>query len=74
MTDVIKIAKERRVRLAAELGKLDDFIRMAEALVDWSQSNAGKAGETGGEIASDSGDSSTVHSYSAAASAAAKKQ
>ena len=37
MTDVVEIAKERRVRLAAEIGKLDDFIRMAEALVKYSQ-------------------------------------
>ena len=40
MTDVVEIAKERRDALAAEidtlaaeLGKLDDFIRMAEKLV-----------------------------------------
>jgi hypothetical protein len=26
MTDVIEIAKERRARLAAEIGKLDDFM------------------------------------------------
>ena len=33
MTDVVEIAKECRVRLAAERAKLDNFIRMAEALV-----------------------------------------
>ncbi len=38
MTDVIEVAKERRVRLAAEIGKLDDFIRMAEALMKYSRS------------------------------------
>ena len=32
MTDVVEIAKECRARLAAELAKLDSFIRMAEAL------------------------------------------
>ena len=32
MTDVVEIAKERRVSLAAEVGALDDFIRMAEEL------------------------------------------
>lgn len=32
MTDVIKIANERRARLVAEIRKMDDFIRMAEAL------------------------------------------
>ncbi len=37
MTDVVEIAKERRVRLAAEIGKLDDFIRMAEALMKYGQ-------------------------------------
>ena len=73
MTDVIKIAKERRVKLAAELGKLDDFIRMAEALVEWSQSNAGKAGDAEAEITSEPSENSTVRSYSAAAGAAAKK-
>jgi hypothetical protein len=37
MTDVVEIAKERRTRLEAEIGKLDDFIRMAEALGKISQ-------------------------------------
>ena len=37
MADVVKIAKERRVRLAAEIGKLDDFIRMAQALMKYSR-------------------------------------
>ncbi len=37
MTDVVEIAKERRVRLAAEIGKLDDFIRMAQALMKYSR-------------------------------------
>ena len=33
MTDVIKIALQRRAELSAELSRLDDFIRMAESLV-----------------------------------------
>ncbi|MEL6477470.1 MAG: hypothetical protein AAFR17_09090 [Pseudomonadota bacterium] len=33
MTDVIKIALQRRAELSAELNRLDDFIRMAESLV-----------------------------------------
>lgn len=33
MTDVIKIALQRRAELSAELNRLDDFIRMAETLV-----------------------------------------
>ncbi len=37
MTDVVEIAKERQARLAAEFGKLDNFIRMAEALLKHSQ-------------------------------------
>ncbi len=45
MSDVIKIAKERRARLAAEVTKLDDFIRMAEALVEWNSSKAGKSAD-----------------------------
>ena len=34
MTDVVEIANERRDALAAEIAKLDDFIRMAEELVE----------------------------------------
>ena len=33
MTDVLKIAIERRAQLQDEVAKLDDFIRMAEALM-----------------------------------------
>ena len=38
MTDVVEIAKKRRDALAAEIGKLGDFICMAE-----------KLGENGGD-------------------------
>ena len=34
MTDVVEIANERRVALAAEIAKLSDFICMAEELVE----------------------------------------
>jgi len=34
MTDVVEIAKKRRDALAAEIGKLDDFVCMAEKLVE----------------------------------------
>ena len=51
MTDVVEIARERRVRLAAEIGKLDDFIRMAEALVKQSLSKSSKASDTDDEKA-----------------------
>ena len=33
MTDVLKIAIERRAQLQDEVAKLDDFIRMAETLM-----------------------------------------
>ena len=33
MTDVLKIAIERRAQLQEEVAKLDDFIRMAETLM-----------------------------------------
>lgn len=33
MTDVLRIALERRDRLIAEIEQLDDFIRMAERLI-----------------------------------------
>jgi len=33
MTDVLKIAIERRTQLQDEVAKLDDFIRMAETLM-----------------------------------------
>jgi hypothetical protein len=72
MADVIKIAKERRVVLAAELGKLDDFIRMAEALVEWSQSKADKAADIVAETADESIEAPSMRPQSVAASAAAK--
>jgi hypothetical protein len=72
MADVIKIAKERRVVLAAELGKLDDFIRMAEALVEWSQSKADKASDIVAETADEPVESPSMRPQSVAASAAAK--
>ena len=37
MTAVVENAKERRKRLAVEIGKLDVFVRMAEALIKYSQ-------------------------------------
>ncbi len=36
MTDVVEIAKERQARLAAEIAKLDEFLRMAEMLVKYT--------------------------------------
>ena len=37
MTAVVEIAKVRRKRLAVEIGRLDVFVRMAEALIKYSQ-------------------------------------
>ncbi len=51
MTDVVEIAKERQARLAAEIGKLDDFISMAEALLKHSQSKSSKVSDTEDEKA-----------------------
>lgn len=37
MTDVLKIAIERRAQLQDEVAKLDEFIRMAETLMSGTQ-------------------------------------
>ena len=46
MTDVVKIAKERHARLAAEISKLDDFVHVAEALLKVGLSSSNKASDT----------------------------
>ncbi len=51
MTDIVEIAKERQARLAAEFSRLDEFLRMAEALVKNSQSKSSKASDTEDEMA-----------------------
>lgn len=43
MTDVLKIAIERRAKLQDEVAKLDDFIRMAETLMSTPQEAASPA-------------------------------
>ena len=60
MTDVVEIANERSNalaaeidKLAAEVGKLGDFIRMAEALLKHSLSKSSKASDTEDEKAAD---------------------
>ncbi len=40
MTDVVEIAKKRRDVLVAEIGKLDDFVCMAEKLVEDGENDA----------------------------------
>ena len=69
MADVVEIAKERRVRLAAELGTLDDFISMAEYLVEFTSSKSNKASDTIDEWAAESTGPATLRPYSAAAGA-----
>ncbi len=74
MTDVVEIANERSDalaaeidRLAAEIGKLDDFIRMADALLKHSRLKSSKASATEDEKAAESTVPATVRPYSAAA-------
>ncbi len=54
MTDVVEIAKEVQARLATEIAKLDDFIRMAEMLVKYTPLKSSKASETEDEKAAES--------------------
>ena len=74
MTDVVEIANERRDalgagidRLAAEIGTLDDFVRMAETLLKHSQLETDEASATEDEKAAESTVPATVRPYSAAA-------
>ncbi len=74
MTDVVEIANERSDalaawidRLAAEIGKLDDFVRMAETLLKHSQLETDKASAAEDEKAAESTVPATVRPYSAAA-------
>ena len=54
MTDVVEIAKERIATLAAEIGKLDGFIRMAEKLVMDNRLESNKVSDTKDEKAAES--------------------
>ncbi len=74
MTDVVEIANERRDalaagidRLAAEIGTLNDFIRMAEKLVKNNRLKSNSASATENEKAAESTGPVTVRPYSAAA-------
>ena len=51
MTDVVEIAKERRVRHATEIAKLDEFLRMAEKLVKYTPLESSEASDTDDEKA-----------------------
>jgi ribosome-binding protein aMBF1 (putative translation factor) len=48
MNDIVELAKERRTRLVAEMARLDEFIRMAEALqIPDKDGDVDLLGETG---------------------------
>ena len=51
MTDVVEIARERQARLTAEIGKLDDFVCMAEKLVKYAPLKSNKASDAEDEKA-----------------------
>ncbi len=69
MADVVEIAKKRRATLAAEIGKLDAFVCMAEKLVKHTPLKSNKAPDAEAEKAGKSTGSATVRQYSAAAGA-----
>ena len=52
MTDIIEIAKKRRDALTSEIGKLDEFVGMAEMLL-----------QNGDNDAEDGDDSSTLNLF-----------
>ena len=69
MTDVVEIAKERQAKLAAEIGKLDNFISMAEALLKHSRLETNTASGTEHEKAAESTGPATARPVSEAAGA-----
>ncbi len=54
MTDVLKIALERRAKLNDEVTKLDEFIRMAESLMRATNQKPEEVGEAEVEVEEDS--------------------
>lgn len=52
MTDVLKIALDRRAQLHEEVAKLDEFIRMAETLMSGTQRAAPAPGADATTVAS----------------------
>lgn len=42
MTDVVKIARQCRTELAKEIAKLDEFIQMADKLLEYEKKGADK--------------------------------
>ncbi len=66
MTDVVEIAKERRIRLAAEIVKLDEFVLMAERLVKYTPLKSNKASDIEGARVTRSTGPTPVRSFSKA--------
>ena len=69
MTDVVKIAKERQARLAAEITRLDEFVRMAEKLLKYHQLELSKASGAEPEKAAEAVGPATARPYSVATGA-----
>jgi hypothetical protein len=65
MTDAVEIAKECIATLAAEIGTLDGFIRMAEKLVKENRLESNKVSDTEDEKAAEPTGSATARLYSA---------
>ncbi len=73
MTDVVEIAEERRARLAAEITKLDEFLRMAEKLVKYTPLKSNNASDTEDEKAARSTGPAPIRSFSEASGEEAKR-
>ena len=69
MTDVVKIAKECRATLAAEIDRLDEFLRMAEKLKKYNRLESSKASGEEPEKDTDLGAPATAHPYFVSAGA-----
>ena len=69
MTDVVKIAKECRKTLVAEITKLDEFLAMADKLMKYNQLESGKASEADDEEATELTSPTKAGVYSAGAGA-----
>ena len=68
MTDVVKIAKECRATLAAEIDKLDEFLRMAEKLKKYDLLESSKASGAESEKDTELSGLATARPYSVSAS------
>ncbi len=66
MIDVVEIAKTRRDALAAEIAKLDEFLRMAEKLMKYTPLKSNKASNTEDAMATRSTGPAPVRSFSEA--------